>query len=353
MDITAPAASALQLIVPGQASARLEDTLRYALDGLTYIRAAHIKELRPGPVLFAAPIGGSGVNFELYRLIEEMYRAPLSLAGCVGGVIVDGDGELFTKSVSRLLLFSANQQGCVFPGQPLVEATGSLCNFTTRAAVGHSDKLAAYHLAARQLVGRVLAFQRPQKKAPKLLVVHTGNRQTSNTMTLWGMVKAHLPSGMRIKEIALRNGAVADCQGCGFTACRHMGEEGNCFYGGVMVDEVYPALMDADALMLLCPNYNDAVDANMTAFINRLTAIYRTTRFYGRALFGIVVSGYSGGDIVAKQLISALNMNKSFHLPDRFCMLETANDPGSIRHVPGIETRAADYAQRLAAHLLE
>ena len=34
----------------------------------------------------------------------------------------------------------------------------------------------------------------------------------------------------------------------------------------------------------------------------------------------LIVSGYSGGDLIARQLISGLNMNKSFYLPPRFCM---------------------------------
>ncbi len=33
----------------------------------------------------------------------------------------------------------------------------------------------------------------------------------------------------------------------------------------------------------------------MTAAINRLTALYRTTSFADKAVFAIVVSGYSGG----------------------------------------------------------
>ena len=72
--------------------------------------------------------------------------------------------------------------------------------------------------------------------------------------------------------------------------CLHFGEQGGCFYGGVMQDEVYPAVRAADALVLLCPNYNDALSANLTAFINRLTALFRQTRFYDKAVFAIVVS---------------------------------------------------------------
>ena len=41
-----------------------------------------------------------------------------------------------------------------------------------------------------------------------------------------------------------------------------------------MQEEVYPAVREADALVLLCPNYNDALSANLTAFINRLTALF-------------------------------------------------------------------------------
>ena len=55
---------------------------------------------------------------------------------------------------------------------------------------------------------------------------------------------------------------------------------------------------------MLCANYNDALSANLTACVNRLTALFRQTRFYDKRLFGLVVSGYSGGDLLARQLIS-------------------------------------------------
>ena len=88
--------------------------------------------------------------------------------------------------------------------------------------------------------------------------------------------------------------------------CLHFGERGKCFYGGPIVESVYPGIQWADGILLLCPNYNDALSANLTAFINRLTALFRTTRFYDKALFAIIVSGYSGSDLIAGQLITAL-----------------------------------------------
>lgn len=98
-------------------------------------------------------------------------------------------------------------------------------------------------------------------------------------------------------------------------------------------------------------NYNDALSANMTAFINRLTALFRTTRFYDKALFGIIVSGYSGSDIVAEQLIAALNMNKTFYLPGNFAMMETANKAGTAMKLPGIEARIEKFAANITKTL--
>ena len=114
-----------------------------------------------------------------------------------------------------------------------------------------------------------------------------------------------------------------------------------------MAEEVYPAVREADALVMLCANYNDALAANLTAFINRLTALFRQVRFYDKALFAVVVSGYSGSDIVAEQLIAALNMNKTFYLPPRFALLETANNAGQALTLDGIEERISAFADNI------
>ena len=55
-------------------------------------------------------------------------------------------------------------------------------------------------------------------------------------------------------------------------------------------------MRSCDTLVMSAPNYNDALSANLTACVNRLTALFRQTRFYDKRLFGLVVSGYSGGD---------------------------------------------------------
>ena len=72
--------------------------------------------------------------------------------------------------------------------------------------------------------------------------------------------------------------------------------------------------------------------------------------FSQKRVYALVVSGYSGGDIVAEQVIDAMNCNKNFALPPRFAQIETANDPNSILQCPSVEERAAAMAGALPAY---
>ena len=344
----------LTVLMPGTApSPRFTATLTEALRGVpARILPAPEAPLEKQRILFAVSLDASGVNYPYYELLAFLRTHPGCLEGCVGGIVVDGPGALYTKAIARELALAASLAGCTFPGRSLVEAIGDLQNFQVQARNAGCDLPTAYRLATTQLVERVRTFAPPRAKRPNLLVLHASSRETSNTLALWGRVREELAPVCDITEIGLRNGTLEDCAGCPYTTCLHFGEQGDCFYGGVMVQEVYPALRDADAVILLCPNYNDALSANITAAVNRLTALYRTTSFHDKAVFALIVSGYSGGDIVASQVVSALNMNKGFWLPARFCLMETANDAGTAIRLPGIEERLREFSGRIREHLL-
>ena len=297
-------------------------------------------------LLFAVALDEGGCNAACYRMLSVLRRAEGLLDGCTAGVVVTGVGELYTKDVARDVVLAANLAGCAFLGRPLVEATGSLRNFRVQAEIHGTDEASAFRLAMAELVERLLYWP-PLPPVKKLAALHASVRSTSNTLALWELVKRNLPEDIEIQELCLRNNTVADCNGCAYTTCLHFGERGGCFYGGPMVDEVFPAVRECDALVMLCANYNDALAANLTAFVNRLTALFRQNRFYDKRLYGLVVSGYSGGDLLARQLISSLNMNKSFYLPPRFCLLATANEKGSLIRLPGVSERSADFARHM------
>lgn len=321
------------------------EELRYSLQGMEYTVQNHMENVT-GKVIFAIALDDCGCNENYYRMLRRMRGDRKSLLGCTAGLVVSSTSEVYTKSVARIFAGSANAAGCAFIGRPLVEATGSLRNFHTQATVRGTDVYGAYHAAIREMAERLEEWEGPPP-IRKIVAVHASLRETSNTLSLWNLVKKHLHS-VEVREISLvTDGSVADCSGCSYTACMHFGKKGGCVHGDKVVREVFPALREADALVMVCANYNDTLSANLTAFVNRLTSLFRQARFYDKQLFGIVVSGYSGGDLVARQLISALNMNKSFYLPPYFDILETANDAGSLVKLPGIEDRAEAFAHRI------
>lgn len=301
------------------------------------------ERFRGRKILFAVPLGKNGVNRGYYEVLAWLRCGKQVLSGATAGLIIDADSELYTKAAARELAVAANEAGCAFVGRPLVEGTASLDNYIVQASNMNTDRFGAYKNSARILAEQVMSFSWSGKEHPHLLVLHASNHKTSNTMDIWKAVREKL-SDVEIQEINLRNGTLEDCSGCPYQMCLHFGERGQCFYGGAMVEDVYPAVKWADGILLLCPNYNDALSANITAFINRLTALFRTTRFYDKALFAIIVSGYSGSDLIAGQLITALNMNKTFYLPGNFCMMETGNSPGSAMKSEGIGERINKFS---------
>ena len=352
---------------------RLKDTLGYALSkdgtGVTMLNgsreftaAASEGKLKNNRIIFAADLDESGINIEAFEVIRFLNLNPTALEGSLGGVIVDGRSELFTKDLGRRLVFAADMAGCAFPGKPLVEATGSLANFAVSAKLWQISREQAYAKSCRLLIEKVASFEAPHRQTafevdnhgalrkPEILAIHAGNKATSNSFSLWREAAGHLEGKAEIEEISIRNGQVLDCRGCKYEDCLHFGEQEGCFYGGVMVEKVYPAIIKSDVLVLICPNYNDSVSANIMAFINRLTALFRTNDFSRKRIYAIVVSGYSGGDIVAQQIIGAVNMNKNFILPPRFAMLETANDPGTALELPGIKERVKAFAEGIISY---
>ena len=289
------------------------------------------------------------MNLKLYEMLAILRKNCACLKDSVAGILVDGNGEAYTKSIAREVVRTANEAGCWFVGRPLAEGTGSLQNYRILAGNYHCTLYEAYLRSAREAAERVAVFQKPVYRNPRLLCVHSCNPATSNTLQLWREVRFKLPSEIQVREISLRNGTLSDCAGCAYDMCMYFSQNSSCFYGGPIVEEVYPALEECNGLMILCPNYNDALGANLTAFINRLTALFRKRPFTDKCLFSLVVSGYSGGDILQQQLIGSLNMNKSFILPGNFAMTETANQPGSILEIRNIHKKTSKFAAHIAS----
>ncbi len=333
-------------------SERLDKMLEFSISGYEYhiiTKVDDMNDLQNKKILFAIELGDTGINIEHLTMLAKIRLSGSDfMHNSIGGIIISSDNELFSRSVARQTIFYANMAGCMFPGKPLSEATGSLRNFSTQQIIteGSASLADILMLDCRNVVDRIMKKKEINIRNPKILALYSGNYKSSNTYALWNMVKENLQD-CQINEIHIENGSVVDCKGCSYKACKHYSKSTNCFYGGIMVEEIYPAIIDCDVLMMLCPNYNDSITANMSAVINRLTALYRKTKFYDKYFYSIIVSGFSGSDIVAQQLISALNINKTFMLPPRFAFMETANHPGDIEKIEGIRAKAKEFAKRI------
>lgn len=340
----------LTVLMPGNASERLKSMMEHATRGYhariikTSEEMDHLKGQR---VLFTVELGDSGINVELFKMLEKINQTSSCLEEAVGSVLINSKNELFSRDIARKIILYANLAGCTFPGRPLAEATGSLKSFSSKKRkMPHLSLEESCLQDSREVVDRLMHFERPKFVAPKVLVLHASNHETSNTLSLWKMAKNHL-QGCEIQEIHIENGSVIDCKGCPYKACKHYSVHNTCFYGGIMVEEIYPAIAQSDILIMLCPNYNDALSANMSAMINRLTALFRKTKFYDKYLYAIVVSGFSGSDILAQQLISSFNINKTFILPSDFVLMEIANEAKEIEQIRNIDERARHFADRI------
>ncbi len=340
------------LLLRAGRSDRLQDVLDHALDGLSWREAGDGEPLQGRKLAFALALDEYGPGEDFCRLLRRLRRDPDGLEGASAAILVDGAGEFDTKAAARMLAFTANQSGCAFPGKPLVEATGSLHNLDVLSRKMSMPQMEVYRETARTLLHRLTGAAPSKPDAPRVLVLHASDRATSNTLALGAALRERLEPDLTFEELSLRKGAVFDCRGCSYRVCSHYAKSQSCFYGGSIVEEVYPALLRAGALLLLLPNYNDSAGAHILAFINRLTSLQLFHSLGEKYLYAVVVSGYSGGDLVAQQALGALCLNKGFLLPPRFALLETANDPGEALASPGLGGRLDAFARNIREVML-
>jgi len=341
---------AIYVIRPKEISDLLCLMINSACDGSSQINitdAASIPDLTNKRLLLAVELDEAGYCIPILEIISQLYKTSSNaLIGSKAVLLIYSPNDFNTKSTAVDIIFQLNLLGCQFPGHPVVEAIGSLNNFKTWQKTMPMTLEAICLEQSTRLGERLIEFSLPINPTPYIVVLHSSSSDTSNTLALWNMVKNEL-NNCKIEELHVENGTILDCKGCSFKTCSHYSKQSSCFYGGVLVEEIYPAIEKADAVVWICPNYNDSVSANISAVINRLTALYRKNSFSNKALYAVVVSGNSGSDSVAMQLLDSLCINKDFYIPPKFCIAATANDPGSIHEVENIKQKAKVFAENI------
>ena len=341
------------LIKPDSTSSQLADMIK-AFDevvSLNIVKLNQIPDLRNKKLVLAVELNQIGYCKEIYDFISKLYeREKDCLQGSSAVLLVYSQSDLFTKEASQDILFLLNRLGCEFMGHPVVEATLGLHNLQTWQKTMDASLEEIARDLCKRLAVRFSKDVRQKNLNPQLSVLHASSHETSNTLALWNIIYEKLPD-WSVTELHVENGMVKDCRGCSFKECAHYSSQQGCFYGGMMIEEIYPAIENSDVLIWLTPNYNDALSANLTAVINRITALYRKMTFYDKSIYAVIVSGNSGSDSLARQLIGALCINKGFRLPPYFCMMETANDPGAIKKVINIEKKIEIFVKVMKEYL--
>jgi multimeric flavodoxin WrbA len=323
---------------------KMLDSFIEGFDIAHYISSAYYTDFQNKKILFLLELDSSTYfDIPMLNFFNNLDSKSSNIfQGSTAALLIHSNSELGTKRAAQDIIFMANNLGCNFIGHPLVEATVNLKNFLTwQKSLRLPLEEICINLSSK--LGKRLAEYETSEAIKKITVLYSSPHKISNTLDLWHLISKYLKK-ISIEELQIENGKILDCKGCHYRLCLHYGKQNSCFYGGFMVENVLPSIESSDAVVWLCPNYNDSIGANLTATINRLTVLYHKISFYNKALFGIVISGNSGSDSVAKQLIGALNINKGFRLPPNSIITETANNPKAIFEVPDIELKAKAFA---------
>lgn len=301
---------------------------------------------------------GENEAFDLWvrtEMKKHMEGQETLFSKSIFALIVKSHSEDFTKSFAKKCVYLINKMGGTFIGHPLVEIIEGYQNFKTWQIVDQKPLERICFEQMDHLIKRLHAYQPLAKDKLNILVLHAGYKEISNTLMLWDRIvikleeyEKNLPqTRLSIDTLHVEEGKISDCYGCSFETCMYYAREKSCFYGGFVVEDLYPKLEKADFVVWICPNYNDSISAKLMAVINRLTALYRNMGFQDKYLLSVIVSGNSGSDSVARQLIGALNINKGFRLPGDFSIMALANNPGEIEKAHNIEEKISSYVNTL------
>ncbi len=200
-------------------------------------------------LLFAVALDeGRLQTWPITGLLSVLRRSDALLEGCLGGVVVTGVGEMYTKDVGPGYgVLPPIRRDVPFLGRPLVEATGSLRKFSTRKPrlAGTDEKKRPFSSggsgAGAAAGGRkAVPHATPAGAGPACLAAgphptHTGRcgKLVKAAATGGGAGGGALPAKRHHGRFAM-DAAIRPV----FT----LASREDAFYGGPMVEEVYPAL---------------------------------------------------------------------------------------------------------------
>lgn len=183
----------------------------------------------------------------------------------------------------------------------------------------------------------------------KLVVLKGSPKDNGNSSTLANhAIQGARDSGAEIEEFFLHNMDINPCDACDF--CKGL-EGGSCIVEDDM-QQIYPKLIAADAILLASPIYWFTISAQLKACIDRWYALEGPEGYLlAGKRFGVVLA-YGDSDPYNSGAVNAIRT-----IQDMCSYLEadlvgvvygSAPDPGDIKKLPETLQKAYDLGGKLA-----
>lgn len=342
----------------------VKDTIKKSTHEITIQSAKALSDesdLKSSRVLLVCDLNEIGRDPQIDDWILKLKKKSndenkMILSGYYFAIITRSQNDWYTKTYARYLCLCLNAMGADIIGKPLLEFLPNYVNLKAWQKKIQGDLKDIAEQLVHKLVEKIIVTEHVRIFKPKILVLHASKEGISNTLSVWRLTEKalnKLGGRFEVKEIAIERGSITDCIGCPFDVCIELAKKLDCTVGGQFVEEIMPALDEADAVVWLCPNYNDTIGADLTSVINRMSGFYRSRDLSQKRFYAIIISGNSGTDAVANQLVGALNLNKGFALAPNFCLTDIAAEPLSVLENSDLNDRVFDFARRIYRHLCE
>lgn len=339
------------IIHTGHLHRNFEIYIKNTFPGFTFIHAkdAQSLDLKSARILLASRVNTIGIDADMLAFLHYAVENR-ALEGAILSAFVESTSALYTRDTGVHYLYLATKAGASLPGRSLLEATKELENFVPLSKplgkkpeeIMQTQMLGLYH--------RLEEGEIPKNDAPKLSVWTIGRPEVSATREVWKQIKPHL-DGIHVDFLSFGNENIRDCRGCAYAICKEKGQQTSCIYEDYVVNTMYPSIESSDGILLLTPNYNDMLPANFVSAINRLTALFRKRKFYDKKVFATVVAGHSGAERLSQQIIGALNINKTFYIPNDFSLEIRAHNADSVIQDASIPPRAKVFGEHIKSEL--
>jgi len=190
------------------------------------------------------------------------------------------------------------------------------------------------------------------KNEKKILAIFGSPRKKGNSTLLANQIISGAESrGASVESVYLNGLNIRPCQGC--YACQEEGSKG-CVLNDDMQD-IYPKIIGADALIIASPVYWFTMSAQTKIFMDRCMALYKEnieqSALYGKDI--AIAMTYGDKDVFSSGCINAL---RTFQDAYRFVdsrivgmVYGSAEDPGEIAENEEIIRDARELGKELAS----